>query len=632
MSIRDQLLLWNHAALHVLDVRHTELRSGEVLGGDRLSDSVFMLASQGKATITIDATAYEAAPCWIVHAGAGATVETVRVWEEFACTIVTYRMVLAAATPLPAGLPQSIARLQRTYSFLPRYPLSLLQKMEQMHQGWQDRDELARFHVQALFHQFLYELVKQMREEGSERTRPTLVGHAVQYIEEHYAEALSLQSLAAMLDCSARQLQRMFRAELNVGPMEYLIQVRLKKAKDLLLLEDAPIAHIAGEVGYADSYYFSRMFKKYVGMSPSQFKEQALQQGPRRQNPSRVSQMYIVSKETLLYSEAVENGFLSHTQNEAAKLAYSDSQAALPVGSEDGGGVADNSKREARKEGGMAVSASRPLPCKQDSRGWRKRPRRIAVLDYQYVDQLWALGEQPVASVVGTSDTGSFLRYVSDELEGVRMIGTKDQPDLQAIVASEPDLIICTQLHVQLYSELAKIAPTLVLDRNEDWRVTLPVLGEIVGKPRQAQKVIDEYNAKIVHLKDALRAKLGRQTVSLIRPRDNAIRLHTTSHRTAKILYRDLGIAAPAMAVDHQRTSSLLPLDAIAALDADRLFVLQDNTNARLTNEYRQTAIWQGLNAVKANHVCTVNTTVWIGYYGPIGNNQVVDQIARALL
>ncbi len=126
--------------------------------------------------------------------------------------------------------------------------------------------------------------------------------------------------------------------------------------------------------------------------------------------------------------------------------------------------------------------------------------------------------------------------------------------------------------------------------------------------------------------------KLNGQTVALIRPRDNMIRLHTTGHRTAEILYRDLGLSAPKMAVNNEQTSLPISLEVMPELNADHLFVLKDDSNTELTDEFQKTSVWKGLNAVQANQVYTVNTTMWIGYYGPIAINLVVDEIAEALL
>ncbi|ELK39703.1 hypothetical protein D478_23058 [Brevibacillus agri BAB-2500] len=63
------------------------------------------------------------------------------------------------------------------------------------------------------------------------------------------------------------------------GPGKYLMAYRLNRAKECLLANDAPIGEVAKSVGYADALYFSRIFKKQVGLSPAEFR------GRFRKNP-----------------------------------------------------------------------------------------------------------------------------------------------------------------------------------------------------------------------------------------------------------------------------------------------------------------------------------------------------------
>ncbi|MDF2714478.1 MAG: AraC family transcriptional regulator [Paenibacillus sp.] len=101
---------------------------------------------------------------------------------------------------------------------------------------------------------------RELQTQGGKATEPNLAAQAVRYMEERYAEPITLNSLASIFQCNARQLQRLFKARLQIGPMDYLIQIRMRNAKAMLLRTDVPLQHIAEAVGYTDSYYFSRMF------------------------------------------------------------------------------------------------------------------------------------------------------------------------------------------------------------------------------------------------------------------------------------------------------------------------------------------------------------------------------------
>lgn len=601
MSYEDQLMLWNHASLKVLDVRHVTLHPGDRLPAYQLPASVFLLTTRGVARVLLDGASYAVEKSLVCHAGKGAHLEIVEVEEPLESYMVFYQAVLMMPCRRELlHLYQTSNPFRAQYAFAPPHPLSLFSRVEQMERHWQQPGILEKLHVKALFHHFVYDLLQQSQAQGNGMPQPHLVTQAVRYIEERYAEPITLNSLAAILDCNARQLQRQFKARLNVGPMEYLLQVRLKQAKALLKRTTLTLAQIAEAVGYQDSYYFSRIFKKYTGVSPRQYKEQAENREQRRQTPLPQSQSSIVPEKVQLYSGTASGENHSHHR------------------------VKEVIHRKANR-----------LPVIKHQKGetaLQQKPEKIVVLDYQYLDQLLKLGKPPIGSVMPTTQSGAFPGNLKGRMLDFHVLGTKEAPDLEAIVQAAPDLIICTAFQEHLFEKLVHIAPTVMFDRNEDWRTTLRTLGSIVGKELTARNVLNAYQKRIAELRSALTEKIGRQSVALIRPRDHLIRLQTTEHRTAKILYDDLGMVPPQMAVDRSKTSSSISLEAMPALKADHLIVLQDGSNAELVEEYQQTSIWKSLPAVQADQVYKADTTLWVGYYGPNAIHQIVDEIAEALL
>ncbi len=332
MLFQYHTLLWNHAALRVQDVRHAILQPGESLRAYQLPASVFLYTVRGKAHVLIDENEYAVDRCYVCHAGKGAFLDIAQVVEAFEYYLVFYTAVLT--TPYCQKLVhrhQTSNPFQVQYGFAPQFPTPLFLGIEQMNRQWQQIGTLEQFHVKALFHQFVYELLHQLQEQGGETTQPNLVAQAMRYIEGRYAEPITLNSLAAVLDCNARQLQRLFKARLHVGPIEYLIQVRLDKAKALLQQTNVPLKQIAEAVGYTDSYYFSRMFKKYMGVSPSLFKERAWQRNDRRHNPSRLSQFPIVARRLRRYSDIGDDENHYQYKNEGAIHMYRSSKASLAI-------------------------------------------------------------------------------------------------------------------------------------------------------------------------------------------------------------------------------------------------------------------------------------------------------------
>lgn len=261
---------------------------------------------------------------------------------------------------------------------------------------------------------------------------------------------------------------------------------------------------------------------------------------------------------------------------------------------------------------------------------FEKVPKKIVVLDVQYADQMLALGKQPIGSVIAETDN-ALPKYLGDKMDNVSLLGTYVEPSLEGILALEPDLIIATEFHDAIYEDLLKIAPTLTLERNEDWQTVMLKFGQILNQTEEAQQLVDDYKLKVSDLKTTLADKMKGQTVALIRPRDKMIRLQTTSHRTSQILYDDLGLTPPEMAVNSTDSSTMISIEVLPELGADHMFLLQDDTNMELTSEFQNTSIWKNMSAVTTEQVYIEDTAQWIGYYGPIAINLVVDQIADAL-
>lgn len=92
-------------------------------------------------------------------------------------------------------------------------------------------------------------------------------------IEANYEnESFDCPALCEALKMSRSHVHRKLIAELNLSTSEFIKQIRLEKAKELLMQTNEPINEIAYKVGYSDANYFSRSFSKNYGIPPSQFR------------------------------------------------------------------------------------------------------------------------------------------------------------------------------------------------------------------------------------------------------------------------------------------------------------------------------------------------------------------------
>lgn len=97
---------------------------------------------------------------------------------------------------------------------------------------------------------------------------------AIKYIDENYANPdISVENVADYLGISGGHLSRLFRKETDYTMMTYLMNRRMKEAKKLLKDYSHKVYEVAELVGYKDIAYFSATFKKYVGVSPSEYQD-----------------------------------------------------------------------------------------------------------------------------------------------------------------------------------------------------------------------------------------------------------------------------------------------------------------------------------------------------------------------
>lgn len=98
---------------------------------------------------------------------------------------------------------------------------------------------------------------------------------ALEYIHGHFREKIDVDALAKLEHMSATSFRIVFREHTGLSPNEYIIAQRISYACRLIAQINLNISEIAGESGYRDQYYFSRLFKNRMGMSPSRYRKQS---------------------------------------------------------------------------------------------------------------------------------------------------------------------------------------------------------------------------------------------------------------------------------------------------------------------------------------------------------------------
>ena len=99
------------------------------------------------------------------------------------------------------------------------------------------------------------------------------IENIIRYIEHNYDKSITLDTLARHSNYSKRHFTRLFREVSGLSPMDYLNKVRIKNASDLLVRSDMSIIEISRLCGFEDNNLFSRRFKAFFNLTPSQYRK-----------------------------------------------------------------------------------------------------------------------------------------------------------------------------------------------------------------------------------------------------------------------------------------------------------------------------------------------------------------------
>ena len=117
---------------------------------------------------------------------------------------------------------------------------------------------------------------RQSPKREEQREERTIYG-ITRYLQEHLAEEVSLSVLAEKFHLNSQYISQLFKSEIGVNFLNYLTNIRMEKAKKLLLTTSLSIAEVSEQSGYGDYRVFTKVFKKTEGITPSQYRRDFLE-------------------------------------------------------------------------------------------------------------------------------------------------------------------------------------------------------------------------------------------------------------------------------------------------------------------------------------------------------------------
>ena len=125
--------------------------------------------------------------------------------------------------------------------------------------------------LQKWFQEKMVNICRAIRDQKEDQSN-SAVKKAMLYIQENYSKDISLDDVSGQVNISPYYFSKIFKEETGENFIEYLTRIRIDKAKELLVDENVSVKEAGIKSGYSDPNYFSRIFKKQMDMTPSEYK------------------------------------------------------------------------------------------------------------------------------------------------------------------------------------------------------------------------------------------------------------------------------------------------------------------------------------------------------------------------
>ncbi|MFI6285884.1 ABC transporter substrate-binding protein [Streptomyces sp. NPDC051018] len=264
-------------------------------------------------------------------------------------------------------------------------------------------------------------------------------------------------------------------------------------------------------------------------------------------------------------------------------------------------------------------------------------PQRVVVLDTAELDSAITLGVKPVGATHTAAET-DFLSYLpKDKVAGIKNLGEMMTPNMEAIAALKPDLILTSKIrHAARYDALSKIAPTVMTETTGyPWKENFQVHAQALGRTAEAKKAVDAYEARAAEVTTGLGgpAKAAATKVNVVRFMEGAdVRIYGKQNYIATIL-ADVGLGrAPIADRAKEGFSYDVSPEKIDLADADVIFhsTYGDPEKAKQTQTL-SSGLWKNMKAVKDGKVFATDDELWIQGIGYTAAGKILDELSGHL-
>ncbi|SDP04721.1 iron complex transport system substrate-binding protein [Klenkia soli] len=258
-------------------------------------------------------------------------------------------------------------------------------------------------------------------------------------------------------------------------------------------------------------------------------------------------------------------------------------------------------------------------------------PERVVVLDSGELDAVTALGVVPV----GTVETEGLLEELATahgfDAADVQVVGSIAEPDLEAVAALQPDLILTnTVRHEAIYDQLSALAPTVMAaDLGAVWQENFLLDAEALGMTDQAEAMLADYDDRVAEIGAAWGDPAGTEVAVLRFMGGDQIRAYARGSFIGSVL-EDIGFTWPA-ALDSPENRVELTAESLDLVTSDVVFWspgFGDGGVAESTS-LMSGELWTSLPPVQAGAAYEIDDSRWFLGLGPTGADLVLDDLTE---
>lgn len=265
--------------------------------------------------------------------------------------------------------------------------------------------------------------------------------------------------------------------------------------------------------------------------------------------------------------------------------------------------------------------------------------KRVVTLHEGALDVMSAIGVK-VVGTVSTRGSETVSDYLADKQEGIHIVGSTRETNLEAVIKERPDVILAGHsLTKEQYSILSNIAPTVVskwrFDEPDAWRKEALLYGTAVSQRDDVNTALQAVDARAADIKSRLVNTLpeAQRDVFIARwmPQGPMV-MAKTLFAGSIVSQTGLSPKDGQLIQEGRPHSSILSLENLGVIDGDWLFLATLNNEGNdALNSAKQSSAFSRLQVVQQDHVATVDGQVWSSTSGPLAAQVILDDIERIL-